>query len=137
MEQKIIRYAQHSIGKILVTTNPILLTTSQRMGCVQPLIQLVRDNDATDLQRFESLLALTNLAGYDDETKQRIISERGISVLSYAMFSDHEMVRRAATEAMSNLVPHPDLIEHMQQPEKLKVWIAFASDFDQNNSRHL
>ncbi len=102
------------------------------MGSIKPLIQLVRDNEATDLQTFESLLSLTNLAGYDDETKQRIVSESGISVLSYAMFSDHEMVRRAATEAMSNLVPHPDMIEYLRQPEKLKVWVAFASDFDEN-----
>lgn len=132
LEQKIIRHAQHTIAKILVTTNPALLTASQRMGSVQPLIQLVKDNDATDLQRFESLLSLTNLGGYDDETKQRIIAERGISVLSYAMFSDHEMVKRAATEAMSNLVPHPDLIEYLRQPDKLKIWVAFASDFDEN-----
>ena len=102
------------------------------MGSVQPLIELVKDNDSSDLQKFESLLSLTNLAGCNDETKQRIVAERGISVLSYAMFSDHEMVRRAATEAMSNLAPHPDLIKHLQQPEKLKIWIAFASDFDQN-----
>lgn len=131
-EKKITRLAQHTVGKILVTTNPALLTVSQRIGAVQPLILLVKDNEATDLQRFESLLSLTNLAGYDDDTKQRIVSERGISVLTYAMFSDHEMVRRAATEAMSNLVPHPDVIKYFCEPEKLKVWVAFASDFIEN-----
>ena len=115
-----------------MTANPVLLIASQRMGSVKPLIQLVKDNEATDLQTFESLLSLTNLAGYDDETKQRIVSEKGISVLGYAMFSDHEMVRRAATEAMSNLVPRPDMIEYLRKPEKLKVWVAFASDFDEN-----
>lgn len=102
------------------------------MGSVQPLIHLVKDNDASDLQRFEALLSLTNLAGFDDEAKNRIVSEKGISVLSYAMFSDHEMVRRAATEAMSNLVPHPDAISYLRQPDRLKVFVAFASDYDVN-----
>ena len=126
------RSAQHTIGKLLVTTNPALLTVSQRIGSIQPLIQLVKDNDSTDLQKFEALLSLTNLAGFDDETKQRIVSERGISVFSYAMFSDHLMVRKAATEAMSNMVPHPEVINYLRQPEKLKVWVAFASDFVEN-----
>lgn len=131
-EKKIIRYAQHVISKLLVTTNPALLSTSQKMGSVQPLMQLIKDNDASDLQRFEALLSLTNLAGYDEEAKNRIVSEKGISVLSYAMFSDHELVRRAATEAMSNLVPHPDAISYLRKPDRLKVFVAFASDYDVN-----
>ncbi len=131
-EKKIIQSAQHTIGKLLVTTNPALLSTSQRMGSVQPLIQLIKDNDSSDLQRFEALLSVTNLAGFDDETKNRIVAEQGLSVLSYTMFSDHEMVRRAATEAMSNLVPHTDVMRYLRQPDKLKVFVAFASDFDLN-----
>lgn len=95
-------------------------------------MKLVKDHEASDLQRFESLLSLTNLGGYDHETKRRILSLRGLSVLSYAMFSDHTLVRTAATEAMSNLVPHPEVIEFLRQPEKLKVWVAFSSDFIDN-----
>ena len=41
-------------------------------------------------------------------------------------FSDHEMVRRAATEAMCNLLPHPKMMEHMRSSETLKLWAAFA-----------
>jgi len=124
------RLAQHTIAKILVTTNPALLNTSQCMGSIQPLIILVRDNDSSDLQTFEALLSLTNLASFNDSTKQHIVAEKGISVLSYAMVSNHELVRKAATEAMSNLIPHPDMIEHLRDHEKLKVWIAFSSDFE-------
>jgi hypothetical protein len=102
------------------------------MGSVQPLIELVKDNEASDLQIFEALLSLTNLAGCDSETQQRIISEKGLSVFSYAMFSDHPMVRKAATEAMSNLVPHPDLIDYLRDPEKLRLFVAFSSDFEEN-----
>uniref|UniRef100_A0A7S2ABG3 Protein HGH1 homolog n=1 Tax=Trieres chinensis TaxID=1514140 RepID=A0A7S2ABG3_TRICV len=42
------------------------------------------------------------------------------------------MVRRAATEAMSNLVPHPKMMEYLADPDKLKLWVAFASDFEEN-----
>jgi hypothetical protein len=102
------------------------------MGSIKPLIQLIRDNDSTDLQQFEALLAITNLASASDETKERIIAEKGISTLSYAMFSDHEMVRRAGTEAMCNLVPHPAMMEHLADPEHLRLWLAFASDVEGN-----
>lgn len=94
------------------------------------MIQLIRDNDATDLQQFEALVAITNLASAGDETKERIVAGKGISTLSYAMFSDHEMVRRAATEAMCNLVPHPAMMKHLADPEHLRLWLAFASDVE-------
>jgi len=131
-EEKALRQAQHCVGKLLVTTNPGLLTTSQRMGSIQPLMQLIKDTKSTDLQQFEALLSVTNLASYDDETKNKIIAERGIAVLSYAMFSSHEMVRRAATEAMSNLVPHPDVMNYFREPDQLKIWVAFAGEFEDN-----
>jgi protein unc-45 len=48
------------------------------------------------------------------------------------MFSDHEMVRRAATEAMCNLVPHKAMMDHLAQPDHLKLWLAFAVDYEDN-----
>lgn len=41
-------------------------------------------------------------------------------------FSDHELVRRAATEALCNLLPHPKMIDHMKIVDTLKLWAAFA-----------
>jgi len=103
------------------------------MGSIRPLIQLVRDDKVNDLQQFEALLSLTNLASADEETKGRIVAEKGIATLSYAMYSDHEMVRCAATEAMVNMVSHPTVLEeHFSDSEKLKVWLAFALDHEEN-----
>merc|ERR1711862_211067 len=112
--------------------NPSLLTPVQRIGSIRPLIELIRNHNASDLAIFEALMGICNIASLDDETKDRIISEKGISTLSYAMFSDHNEIRRAATEAMSNLVPHPEMMVHLEDPDKLKLWLAFASDFDEN-----
>ena len=125
-----LRHARHCISKVLVTTNPNLLTSTQQLGSISAMIQLVNDNDSLDLAKFEALLSLTNLASVGMETKNRIVADKGISVLNYAMFSDHEMVRRAATEAMSNLIPHEAMFEHLSNPEKMRLWVSFATDYE-------
>jgi len=102
------------------------------MGSIKPLVQLIKDNDSTSLQQFEALLAITNLGSVSDETKERIVAEKGISTLSYAMFSDHEMVRRAGTEALCNLVPHPSMMKYLANPENLRLWMAYAADYEAN-----
>ena len=131
-EQKILRLSRNCIGKMLVTTNPSILTVSQRSGSIGPLLKLVKDNDATDLMHFEALLSLTNLAGFSDETKNRVVAQKGIPILSYAMFSEHEMVRQAATEALLNMIPHPEMMQYMKKEDNLRVWVAFALDHEAN-----
>ena len=130
--KKVIQLARHCIAKMLVTTNPSLLTSAQRLGAIRPLIQLVRDSKSTDLQKFEALLSLTNIGGSGDDAQNRIASERGIAALHFAMFSDHEMVRRAATEAMSNMIPHPTMMKHLMESENTRLWLAFATDYEDN-----
>jgi hypothetical protein len=130
--KKVIRLARHCIAKMLVTTNPSLLTSAQRLGSARPLIQLIRDIKASDLQHFEALLAITNIASSGDDAKNRIVTEKGIPTFHFAMFSDHEMVRRAATEAMCNLVPHQAMMDHLAEGDHVKLWLAFASDYEEN-----
>lgn len=130
--KKVIRLSRHSIAKMLITTNPSLLTSAQRLGSIRPLIQLVRDIKASDLMHFEALLALTNLASSGDDAQNRMVTEAGIPSLHYAMFSDHELVRRAATECMCNLVSHAKMLEHLYEPNHLKLWLAFANDYEEH-----
>eukprot|EP00584_Thalassiosira_punctigera_P006574 CAMPEP_0172540380 /NCGR_PEP_ID=MMETSP1067-20121228/11412_1 /TAXON_ID=265564 ORGANISM="Thalassiosira punctigera, Strain Tpunct2005C2" /NCGR_SAMPLE_ID=MMETSP1067 /ASSEMBLY_ACC=CAM_ASM_000444 /LENGTH=1190 /DNA_ID=CAMNT_0013326233 /DNA_START=169 /DNA_END=3741 /DNA_ORIENTATION=+ len=131
-EKKILRLARSCVAKMLVTINPGILTVSQRSGSVGPLLKLVKDSDALDLMHFEALMSLTNLAGFDNETKNRVVKQKGIPTLGYAMFSDHEMVRQAATEAMCNMIPHPEMMEYLTKEENLRVWIAFSLDYEEN-----
>ncbi|KAL9180489.1 hypothetical protein ACHAXT_010942 [Thalassiosira profunda] len=131
-EKKILRQAQSCVAKLLVTTNPGILTVSQRSGSVGPLLKLIKDSDALDLQHFEALMSLTNLAGFDNETKNRVVAQKGIPILSYSMFSDHPMVRTAGTEALCNMVPHPEMMEYLVKPDNLRVWIAFSLDYEEN-----
>jgi hypothetical protein len=45
-------------------------------------------------------------------------------------YSEHPLVRRAATEATCNLACHPTALEHLSDPEKLKVWLALAEAYE-------
>ena len=125
-----VRDATWCVAKALVTTNPSVLTSAQRMGSIGALLRLCRDHRAPDLAHFECLMALTNVASFSEETKARIAGEKGIRTLEYLQFSDHELVRRAATECLTNMMPHPSMIEHLRDPEKLKLWCAFAGDYE-------
>mmetsp|Transcript_118831 Transcript_118831/g.177624 ORF Transcript_118831/g.177624 Transcript_118831/m.177624 type:complete len:1074 (+) Transcript_118831:108-3329(+) len=131
-QKKVIRSIRHCMAKMLVTTNPGLLTSAQRMGAIKPLIQLVRDVDSSDFQKFESLMALTNIAAAGDDTKNKIVIEKGLSTIKFAMFADHEMVRKAATECLCNLVPNPKFMEKLRELDELRLWLALASDFEEH-----
>ncbi|CAN0053782.1 unnamed protein product, partial [Ectocarpus fasciculatus] len=74
--------ARHAIAKTLVTTNPNLLAEAQTMGSVPALITMCRDHESLNLQQFEGLMALTNLASLDN-VKNRIVAEKGISCFQY------------------------------------------------------
>lgn len=130
--KKIIRTARHTIARILVTMNPSLLTSAQCMGAIKPLILLIRDVEAIDLYRFESLMALTNIGASGEEKKDKIVAEGGIATLNYCMFSQHAMIRKAATEALCNLVGNKKFMEHLANPEDLRLWLAFSADFEEH-----
>ena len=100
------------------------------MSSVAPLLRLCKDHRAPDLCHFEALLSLTNVASFAEETKARIASESGLRTLEYLQFSDHELVRRAATECLTNMMPHTSMIEHLRDSDKMKLWCAFAEDWE-------
>jgi hypothetical protein len=131
-QKKFVRSIHHCMAKMLVTTNPTLLTSAQMMGAIKPLLQLVRDVESSDLQKFEALLALTNIASAGDDTKSKIVMEQGLSSLKFAMFADHEMVRKAATECLCNLVPNPKFMEKLRELDELRLWLSLASDYEEH-----
>ena len=123
-------YARHAIAKMLVTTNPMVLLPHQRLGCCGPLVALCKEDKSTNLMQFESLLSLTNLAPCGIDCKRRIIGEGGLSAINFLMYSEHEMVKRAATECISNLLPAEKVLEYFAMEDKMKIWVAFMRDFE-------
>lgn len=124
---KISNAAGQAIAKILISTNPNLLPSASLLSCIRPLLDLCKGE--TQLLQFEALMALTNIASVSDETKNRIVGEpQGLATLQYLQFSEHELVRRASTEAVCNLLPNEEVIEKVfMNEEKLRLWLAFAS----------
>jgi len=95
--------ASQALAKIAITMDPNIAFKGERAAeLVRPLIRLLASEDG--LQNFESLMALTNLASMSEEIRVRIVKEKGLRTIEYLMFSEHEMIQRAATEAMCNLM---------------------------------
>lgn len=93
------------------------------------LLWLCRFKDATNLQQFEALLALTNLASSGPTCVDTIVANRGISCIQSLQYSDHPLVRRSATEALCNMACHPQVVESLGNLQKLKIWLALADDY--------
>ena len=91
---------------------------------MKPLVFLCKDVDSTNLQQFEALMALTNLSSCGHVEQERFVAEKGINAAHYLMFSDHLMVRRAATEVLCNLSSHEKLLKLMRLPEKVRLWLG-------------
>lgn len=118
--------ALHAVAKVLVTTNPAVLSDRQRAAAVPNLLWLCRWAKATNLQQFEALMALTNLAAADEGCLEALAAHKGVPCFQSLQYSEHPLVRRAATEAMCNLACHPAALKHLGDPEKLKIWLALA-----------
>ena len=124
------RQAAHAMAKSLVTTNPMMLSEHLRLSAMKPLIFLCRDTESSNLMQFEALLALTNITSLGDRERDRFVAEKGISAVHYLMFSDHLAVRRAATENLCNLSSNDTLLKLLRNPENVKLWVAFAEDWN-------
>eukprot|EP00968_Pinguiococcus_pyrenoidosus_P005398 scaffold347_cov239-Pinguiococcus_pyrenoidosus.AAC.11 len=125
-------HAAHCIAKLLVTTNPAGISENTRLGTIPGLINTARFVDATNLMQFEILLALTNLASVGETEQNTITSKKhkGLQAIGYLQTSDHRLVRRAATECLANLAATESFRQQLQIPERIKLWIAFAEDWD-------
>lgn len=105
-----------ALARILISIDPALLPkyTSQT---VSPLITLLSpaesfSNGPRDLlPTFEGLLALTNLASDSNSPTAKIVIRDALPQIEDLMLSNHELLQRAATELICNLVTTPEGIE--------------------------
>jgi hypothetical protein len=129
--------ARHAIAKTLVTTNPHMLTEALMLDCIPALLELLKRNDSSNLQQFEALLSLTNIASTGNAAKSCIADKKGVSTIHYLMFSDHELVRRSATEAMTNMLPHESVFKLMAGHDAARLWVAFSGIRDEDEATAL
>lgn len=123
--------AGQALAKIGITNDPQLAFPGQRkMEVVRPLTMLLKSESG--LQQFEGLMALTNLASLGDDVRRRILNEGAVSLMESLMFEEHEMIRRAATEALCNMIPLQQVHERFYDDdiERVKLWTLFAGEDD-------
>ncbi|KAF9978196.1 hypothetical protein BGZ73_003377 [Actinomortierella ambigua] len=112
--------ATQALAKISITLDPRLTFKNQRLvELVKPFIWLL---DSTDqLCQFESLMALTNLGSTGDvAVLSLIVTENGIEKMENLQFSEHVLVRRAATEALCNMIFFEPVFEAYSDPKRSK-----------------
>lgn len=128
--------AAQALAKIGISNDPRLAFPGQRsLEVVRPLVGLLKSEQG--LQQFEGLLALTNLASINDDIRRRIIKEGGFSLVESLMFEEHDLLRRAATEAMCNLVLLTDVHERFlsEDVERVKLLTLFSGEEDADLSK--
>jgi len=74
------------------------------LDAIRPLKQLLLHPHSSLLQKFESLMALTNLASSSQKARDRIVTDDIVSQLDSLILDDNPLVRRAANELLCNVI---------------------------------
>lgn len=105
------KQAAQALARIGITINPEVAFPGQRnLEVVRPLVSLLHP-DCTALENFEALMALCNLAGMNETTRNRILKEGGLSKIEHYLYEDHELLLRAATQCICNLVQSEEVVK--------------------------
>lgn len=142
-EGKARRTAAQALARILISTNPALVFGGTRArpqnSAIRPLIYIVPPDPNAEtrdlLPSFEALMALTNLASTDDDTRA-IIIRAGWSEIEEQLLSSNNMVCKAAVELICNLVQCPEGVmlyadETPQARNRLHILLAMADAEDE------
>jgi protein unc-45 len=128
--------AAQALAKIAITSDPSLAFKGElSIEVLRPLVFLLTNGGP--LAQFEALMGLTNLAGVDDRLREHIIRLDGLTAIQELQFSTNKMIRRAATEAICNLIYHPVVFSMFmaKNSQLLKIMVALCDDDDFNTKR--
>lgn len=125
------RNAAQALARIAVTIDPEVAFPGQRMlEVIRPLIALLHP-DCSALENFEALLALCNIAQTGEPARLRIIKDGGLSQIEQYIYEEHELLRRAATQCITNLSMSPDIVEIFEgQNDRLKYILLLTMEED-------
>lgn len=125
--------ASQALARVFITTNPALIPQAYTHDAIGPLLRLAREGQ-TSLSQFESGLALTNIGSTGEEARSAMLSRRALGALEYLQFSNHKLVRRAGTEAITNLATTAAGCRLITQ-SRLGLWLALARSFQRPGAR--
>lgn len=129
------KQASQALARLGITINPEVAFPGQRiMEVVRPFINLL-NAECSALENFEALMALCNLAGINDSIRKRILKEGGFQKIEIYMYEDHEMLKRASTQVMNNLMLCEDTIKYYEQEnDRVKYLVILCQDEDLDTS---
>ncbi len=137
------RTAAQALARILISTNPSLVFGGTRhtpqAAAIRPLASLLTPDPTSDtrdlLPTFEALLALTNLASTDNDTRRNIVRAAWDDI-EEQLFSANPRVSTAAVELVCNIVQSPEEVMSLfgdaspRAENRLKVILALADAED-------
>ncbi|XP_031572877.1 protein unc-45 homolog B-like [Actinia tenebrosa] len=126
--------AVQALAKIAISLNPEFAFPGHKsFGLIRPLIKMLHPSKR-GLAQFEALLALTNLAQLNDDVRKQIIKQKGIPDIEMLMFDEDEMLKRAATECMCNMILCEEvskMYENEDSPtERVKLMTCYSGEED-------
>jgi hypothetical protein len=137
------RTAAQALARILISTNPSLVFGGTRArplnSAIRPLISIIPPDPAAEtrdlLPSFEALMALTNLASTDDDTRTTII-RTGWPAIEEQLLSSNNRICKAAVELICNLVQCVEGIalyaeDTPQVKNRLHILLALADAEDE------
>lgn len=129
------KQASQALARLGITINPEVAFPGQRiMEVVRPFINLLNP-ECSALENFESLMALCNLAGVNDSVRKRILTEGGFQKIESYMYEEHDMLKRAATQVVNNLIMCEETLEYFEQEnDRVKYLVILCEDEDKDTS---
>ena len=103
-----------ALAKLAITSSPTQVfgpDPGAVYDAVRPFAILLTHPESSLLQRFEAIMALTNLSSQGVEVAGRVAQADGVlTKIEFQMLEDHVLTRRAATELTCNLVAGSDSV---------------------------
>ncbi|KAM9393011.1 protein unc-45 homolog B [Pholidichthys leucotaenia] len=124
--------ASYALAKIAAISNPEIAFPGERVyEVVRPLVNLLH-TDRDGIQNFEALRGLTNLAGFSEKLRVKIVKEKALPEIENYMFEEHDQLRLAATECMCNLVTCKEVQDRYLEDgnDKLKLLVLLCGEED-------
>ncbi|KAJ6575419.1 P-loop containing nucleoside triphosphate hydrolase protein [Mycena capillaripes] len=103
-----------ALAKLAITSSPVQVfgpNDGAIYDAIRPFSIMLQHPSGTLLQRFEALMALTNLSSHSAETASRIAKADGLlSCVELLLLEEHTLVRRASMELICNLISGSDTV---------------------------
>lgn len=130
------RQASQALARLGISIDPAVAFSGQKnFDVVRPLLNLLTP-ECNALENFEALLALCNLASMNESVRTHIVKEGGLPKVESMMYEEHEYLRRAGVQVMTNLILSPKVIEIYEgENDRTKMLFLLCGEEDVDTAK--